>query len=93
MPEEQKEERLLEFYGTECPHCNRMHPLVEQLEKELGVKVEKYEVWHNEENAHKMRDYDRGFCGGVPFFYNTSTGEYICGEAPYETLKEWARRG
>lgn len=88
----QKTKRLLEFYGTECPHCHRMDPLVERLEKELSVKVEKLEVWHNEANAQTMTHYDKGFCGGVPFFYNTATGEYICGEAPYEVLKEWASR-
>lgn len=57
---------FLEFYGTECPHCINMHPLVERLEKEEGVKVEKYEVWHNEENAKKMREYAEGKCMGVP---------------------------
>jgi thiol-disulfide isomerase/thioredoxin len=83
---------LLEFFGTECPHCSRMHPLVERLEKEKGVKVEKYEVWHNEENAKKMMEYDKCYCGGVPFFFNTETEEYICGEAPYEKLKNWASK-
>jgi len=67
-----------------------MEPLVERLEKEVGVKVEKYEVWHNAENARKMQEYDRGNCGGVPFFFNTETNAMICGEAPYEKLKEWA---
>lgn len=42
--------RLLMFTGTECTHCHEMLPLVEQLEKELGVKVEKLEVWHNSSN-------------------------------------------
>ena len=31
---------LLEFYGTECPHCVQMHELVERLEKEEGIKEE-----------------------------------------------------
>lgn len=81
---------LLEFYGAECPHCQKMHLLIEQLEKEHGVKVEKYEVWHNAENAKKMSEYDKGLCGGVPFFINTETHGVICGEAPYEELKRWA---
>ena len=84
---------LLEFYGTECPHCVRMHPLVERLEKEEGVSVQKYETWHNEENAKKMPEYDRGLCGGVPFFYNTDTKKFICGETSYEELLKWARGG
>lgn len=80
---------LLEFYGTECPHCIRMHSLVEKLEKETGKKVTKYEVWHNPENARLMKKYDKN-CGGVPFFYNEKSGMSICGEAPYDLLKEWS---
>lgn len=81
---------LLEFYGTECPHCIKMVPLVEKMKKESGVKVEKLEVWHNEENAKKLAGYDTGLCGGVPFFYNTETKKFICGSVSYEDLKSWA---
>ncbi|MBI4119640.1 MAG: thioredoxin family protein [Parcubacteria group bacterium] len=81
---------LLEFYGKECPHCLKMTPSVERLEKEMGVKLERYEIWHSDENAQKMEQYDKGFCGGVPFFFNTETGDYICGETSYEELKRWA---
>lgn len=44
---------LLEFYGVECPHCVKMKPLIEKLQKETGFKIESYEVWHNAENAKK----------------------------------------
>ncbi|PJE50978.1 MAG: hypothetical protein COV29_01720 [Candidatus Yanofskybacteria bacterium CG10_big_fil_rev_8_21_14_0_10_36_16] len=67
-----------------------MVPFVERLEKEHGIKVEKYEVWHNEENAKKMAEYADGVCAGVPFFFNTETKQAICGAAPYEALVEWA---
>ena len=83
---------LLEFYGTECPHCVRMHELVERLEKEEGVKVEAFEVWHNKENEEKLLAIDNGeLCGGVPFFYNTETKKFICGETDYETFKKWGK--
>ncbi len=59
---------LLEFYGTECPHCVSMHKLVERLEKEGGIKVESLEVWHNKENEKRLLELDKNFCGGVPFF-------------------------
>jgi thiol-disulfide isomerase/thioredoxin len=80
---------LLEFYGTECAHCKAMEPIVARLEEE-GISFERYEVWHNEENAKLMRQYDQGHCGGTPFFYNTKTEKWICGNATYEKLKEWA---
>jgi thiol-disulfide isomerase/thioredoxin len=82
---------LLEFYGETCPHCITMKPLVEKMESELGLKVEKMEVWNNEANAKKMEEYDTGLCGGVPFFFNTETGKFICGSSDYGTLKKWAQ--
>lgn len=81
---------LLEFYGQDCPHCIEMDPLVEKLEKELGVKVEKFEVWNSDENAKNKEEYDNGECGGVPYFVNTEKNENICGSTDYESLKKWA---
>ncbi len=85
---------LLEFYGTECPHCVRMHELVERLEKEEGIKVDRFEVWHNQDNEKKLEQIECFHeCGGVPFFYNTETKQFICGEEKYEKLKTWALGG
>ncbi len=67
-----------------------MAPLVERLEREEGVNVARLEVWHNENNAKLMREYDKGYCGGVPFFFNKRTGKWLCGEVDYERLKKWA---
>ncbi|OGP65172.1 MAG: hypothetical protein A2169_09280 [Deltaproteobacteria bacterium RBG_13_47_9] len=67
-----------------------MNPLVERLEDEEGLKIEQLEVWHNEANAKRMKEYDKGFCGGVPFFFNTKTGKWICGSADYDRFKNWA---
>ncbi len=67
-----------------------MDPLVERLEDEAGVKVVRLEVWHNEANAKLMREFDKGYCGGVPFFFNKKSGKWICGSTSYEGLKKWA---
>ena len=67
-----------------------MDPLVERLEDEESVKVARLEVWHNEANAKLMKDYHKGYCGGVSFFFNKKTGKWICGSADYEGLKKWA---
>jgi thiol-disulfide isomerase/thioredoxin len=80
---------LLEFYGKECPHCIRMAPLVERIEKE-GFAVERYETWHDKKNAEKLAEYDRGLCGGVPFYFNTESKKHICGETDYGSLRAWA---
>ena len=82
---------LYEFYGDGCPHCEKMMPKVEKLEEDEDVEVERLEVWNNEENAEKMQELDDGKCGGVPFFYNTESDQWICGATDTETLKKWAK--
>lgn len=84
-------DHLLYFYGEECHFCKLMHPLVERLEKELGSTLTKFETWHHPENAAKLSEYDKGYCGGVPFFYNTATQHWICGATEYTDLKNWAQ--
>jgi thiol-disulfide isomerase/thioredoxin len=90
--------KFLMFHGQECPHCARMMPLVERLEKETGVAVERLEVWHNEKNADLMRSYRAVIapkCGGqlrTPTFFEPETGSVLCGEVEYEKLKEWAAK-
>lgn len=79
---------LLEFYGSECGHCLSMMPIVDKLIAE-GVAIEKLETWHDEKNAARLADIDRGLCGGVPFFYDTDTKHYICGETDEATLRRW----
>ncbi|MCX6815292.1 MAG: hypothetical protein NT120_00375 [Candidatus Aenigmarchaeota archaeon] len=81
---------LLMFTGTECVHCHEMEPLVERLEQEENVKVDRMEVWHNAKNAEILQSLDKGFCGGIPFFYNKNTKKWICGSTSYENLKKWA---
>src|SRR3989338_1084605 len=83
---------LLFFYGTECPHCHDMFPLIEQFEDETDgeVQVTKLEVWHNSKNAAILENSDKGFCGGVPFSLNTKTEKWICGAVDYTTFKKWA---
>ena len=82
---------LLDFYGTECVPCKEMEPLLEQLEQELGVKVQRLEVWHNSANAVLMEQYDKEQRGFVPFYYNKKTGKALYGTQSYGTLKKWAK--
>ena len=84
-------DRLLFFFGTECKHCHTMNPLIDQLEKELNVKVTRLETWHNSQNKALLDKCDNGRCGGVPFFFNERTGKFICGAVSYAKLKSWAK--
>jgi thiol-disulfide isomerase/thioredoxin len=90
--------KLIMFHAKECPHCRRMMPHVEKLEKEEGITFDKLEIWHNEENAEKMRslrDIIAPKCGGqlrTPTFLNSETNDVLCGEVEYDELKEWASK-
>jgi len=85
---------FIEFYGAECPHCAKMAPIVEQLENETGIKLQKLEVWHNQTNQQKMLEfapYIQRDCGllGVPAFVALKTNKSICGELSKEKLKRF----
>ncbi len=88
--------KFIMFHGRECPHCHVMMPLVERLEREEGIVLEKIEVWHDQANAELMQSHKKvlmSCCGGrllVPTFLNTENGDAFCGEVPYEKLKSWA---
>lgn len=80
---------IIEYYGETCPHCVKMMPIVDKLIAE-GVKIEKKETWNNEENAKEFEGHDKGRCGGVPFFINPKTDEFICGSTSEEELRKLA---
>ena len=86
-----EEEHLVNYHGTECVHCHEMDPLLDQLEKELGKKVKRKEVWHDAKNQGEFLKVAEGKCPGVPFFLNKKTGKWICGATTYDKLKEWAK--
>ena len=65
--------------------------LLQWKEKEEGIKIKKFETWHNPENEKLRAKIDAGRCGGVPFFVNQKTGVVICGATSYENLKMWAK--
>lgn len=77
------------YYGEECPHCHRIMPAVDKLISE-GKEIHKFETWHNEENAAMLEKTDGGRCGGVPFFHNTATNQFICGVTDEERVRAWA---
>ncbi len=78
------------FYGTECPHCEEIVPLLLRLEQENNITVERVECWHNEVNARLLESADRERCGGVPFLWNSDSDSFLCGEVTFAELKDWA---
>ncbi len=86
--------KIIMFHGRECPHCRAMHPIVDKIIAE-GGDIEKLEVWHDDDNAKKMRTFSKiitSACGGdlaVPSFLDQTEGRAICGEMSYKDLKQW----
>lgn len=89
-----KTSHIIEFYGETCPHCITMKPIVASIEKDLGIAIEKLEVWNNEDNQKIMAKYDdiiSAACGGfaaVPSFVNTKTGQALCGAHDTTEIKK-----
>lgn len=82
------------FIGTECPHCESMRPLLAKLTFDTGLVIEERDTWKNKSDYRLMENYQEVVgdkdCDGIPFFYNTKTDGYLCGEVNYKTLKKWA---
>lgn len=54
---EEKQVNMYLFYGNGCPHCRDLEKYLNSYIKEKdNVKLYKYEVWYNEENANKLKD-------------------------------------
>ena len=89
---------LLMFVGTDCPHCEAMQPLVARLAFDTGLEIDRRDIWTSERDARLAENYrsqiadaeERDACDGIPFFYNTKTGQHLCGEVSYTDLKAWA---
>lgn len=59
-----------------------MNDVIKTLEKE-DFFIEWKEVFEDKDNEAMLVSYDKNNCGGVPFFYNTETEKFTCGEVGY----------
>ena len=84
------------FYGTDCPHCEAMRPLMAKLAFDTGIVFDERDVWKNQSDYRIYENYQNEVtkkdpdCVGLPFFYDIHNNTYLCGEVSYRTLKEWA---
>lgn len=83
------------FYGTDCPSCEYMKKLLEKLHSEHDISVEMRDVWQSESDYRLMENYiehAESDCAGIPFFINTLTMQWVCGEVDYQELVDWATK-
>ncbi|MFC1623306.1 hypothetical protein ACFL2R_01795 [Patescibacteria group bacterium] len=65
-------DRVIYYYGDECPHCRSVMIFLEEYNVAAKVDFEKKEVWHNKDNKSELDKVARK-CGkdpkriGVPF--------------------------
>ena len=90
------ESDFVEFFAEGCIHCQRMAPVVSQVENETGINFTKLEIWNNRTNYELYRQYEPVVvrdCGlsGVPAFINVRTTRAICGEMLAADLKQFVK--
>jgi len=39
------------FYGQGCPHCAKVEPFIDELEKRPDLEVHRFEIYNNRSNA------------------------------------------
>lgn len=68
--EEDKEVILFMFYGQGCPHCGKIELFLDEMEEKYPtLKVERYEVYNNQENRELFQKISEAFdteIKGVP---------------------------
>lgn len=75
-----------------------MRPLVAKLQFDTGIVLDERDVWKSRTDDALLEKYRADIiktdpdCDGIPFFYNTKTGGYLCGEVNYKTLHDWATK-
>ena len=83
---------LLMFTGDNCAHCDEMEPIIDRVERDLNVRVHRFNVWRDQINFKLFEKLDKNRkCGGLPYFYNTATKQGICGASTYGNFRLWAR--
>ena len=81
------------FYSVNCEHCDAMLPIINELLQEQGIEIDVVEVKADDSESVAFYDqYEKGNCGGVPFFVNTMTGAWLCGEVTKAELQAWAEQ-
>jgi thioredoxin 1 len=83
-----KDAKLIEFFATWCPHCQRMMPIVEKLAKEYAGKIKFFLV-----DVDLAPDASAKYeVSGTPTFFLCASGktgyETLEGEQPEQILKK-----
>ena len=86
----EKESTLYYFYSVGCAYCNKLEPIVDELNSN-GYDIVKLDTTHkaNELFKKEIQEKFKIKCG-TPFLINSDTGNSICGYKDEKTIKKWA---
>ena len=82
---------LVEFYADWCPHCQRMMPIVAQLQDALKGKINVVQI-EGDENPDLMKDFR---VESYPTWFVYKDGQQVWrdgGEKPYSELKDMVEK-
>lgn len=73
------------FYGEGCPHCANVKPFLDDLEQKYpDLRLERFEIWYNQENAKLFQEAAAAYAvpepWGVPIVFIGD--RYLVGDTP-----------
>ncbi|MDR1755920.1 MAG: thioredoxin family protein [Culturomica sp.] len=80
---------LVEFYASWCPHCQRMSPVLDHVEKKAGkkLKVERFDI-DAPQNEQLVNSYKIQTIPTMLFFHNGEQVWRHSGELPEQELEK-----
>ena len=87
---EKKESTLYYFYSIGCAYCNKVEPIVDELNSK-GYEIQKIDISDSQNRLfkHEIETKFKFKCG-TPWLIDSETGNSICGWKDEETIKKWA---
>ncbi|OFV67976.1 MAG: cytochrome c biogenesis protein, transmembrane region [Candidatus Syntrophoarchaeum caldarius] len=77
------------FYGKDCPHCQALNPIIDEIEADHpNLVIHRYEVYYNDTNYEifdEFRDRYGIKVGGVPVIFFNDT--YLSGDITKEEIE------
>ena len=81
---------LVDFFATWCGPCKMLHPVLEQVEKEVeDVKIYKVDVDQEEDLA---RNYQVQSIPYMVLFVDGKPIQKVLGYQPKEVIKDWLQK-
>jgi len=82
----QKDKLLIDFYADWCMPCQILKPMLEKIEKEMGIEIYKVNI---DANQHLSSSFNVMSIPTLVFIDNGKEKDRIVGLVPEKILKDW----